>query len=330
MIPAVHDTIPSVVPPQNLSQTGSVPIPIDIGIGIAILAIILVSVIAVRNLLLNKKSMEKDQTKIQIASYVLCALFSIFTCIHIFYVPSLTLSAWSPDLDGMTIQWMVVAGIAYILPWINEITFGSASIKLRQELQETQKIGDKLLDEATDYTQHWNYSLSQYLADLDTDDSINIPARFDQFLYWRLNEALEWNGPKEDSHRISLWLANPETHKIEYALDIGFERSLFDDSFSYTEGVIGVAFTEHVTRNELSPSSKNRYGALWKSFSNNNDSNTKGSLLAVPLMYGKRCLGVMCLDRPENEYWEKPAIDMLEALACIIAIAIVKTEEIGN
>jgi len=258
--------------------------------------------------------------RLRIFSVILIFITAAGALGRAFIVPSGARQTYIPTLDLTTIAWVLLAIFAALLPAITEITVGSVSLRLRR--QEAFDIASAVILKLQKLLSDWCISLNEFTAE-PKDVGERWFARLTQFVRARLSEASDFfkdsAAPEADTApRLTVWLANPEEHKLGFVWSNHnvADTPLADKTFAFGEGIAGAAYSEHKVRNEVDP----RSVPMFKDFPD--VPYTFNSMLVVPIDYGSRRLGVLCVDRMLAEPFDEGAISTTLALAAILGAAI--------
>jgi len=231
-------------------------------------------------------------------------------------VPASAGDPWVPNLDLVTITWFALAVAGAVLPYVPETSFGGDTLKL----QRVKTVSTQIVGDAVNLLRDWATALNQFTADVRSGTP-DLRERLKQFVHFRLREGLEWLGDSADQPRLSIWLANDETRHLEFAFSNEIDdKETREGWFGFDEGVAGAAFTERIVRNEINPDMLPMFKRLRGSVSYK-------SLLVVPIAYGDRTLGVLCVDRKPATYFDDPAIAVMKALANVVGLAVGLAED---
>jgi GAF domain-containing protein len=269
---------------------------------------------------------------------VVTALTFFLAVIRAIVVPSGVAGPWIPNLDIVTLAWLTIA-IAGAFAQLVLDTRGDSGIagligydeQIRRQKKEIVATGASLLAETASVIRDWSAVLNRYLAAaVEPDRSVAFESqgntlvvvrppdwwpRLNQFVLARLTEASEWLGPT-DQPRMSVWLANEDEKHLVFGWSTqNVGPKITFATFGFHEGIAGAAFTERMARNEVNPSGLPIFKQLDAPY-------PYKSMLVIPIDYGSRTIGVLCIDRMREEYFDPTTVAVMKALSSLLGIAI--------
>ena len=324
------NTIGRASPPPAVSQLTPDPAAIPnialafiIGLGVVI---VIVAYLRIRVISRTAPTDPNQSPLVQIASVIIAGVAAIGAVTRALAVPASTVTPWVPNLDGITLTWLGVAAVGLLVPLLSEVTVGSLTIKIKQ-------VAEQIIDETNAVVRAWTLALGQYLEDAQavrSAEKSRWPDRLEQFVLWRLSEASEWMGTTSDNIsgniKLAVLLAEEGKNELYFTYTFGFADHVPKTPIGFLNGVAGVAFTENLVRSEIEPS---RFPARMFIILGTGTRVGK-SLLAVPINFGDRQLGILSVDRARLEYYDDKAIDVMRTLAQVLGIAIGEAERISK
>jgi GAF domain-containing protein len=228
------------------------------------------------------------------------------------------------ELDAITIAWVAVAIIGFLLPDISEVGYGDFKVNLKKAREGAADISQTLAD-AANLAQNWSTSIAIFLTMMQQDqEDLPEPKQrlFEKYLRDRMGEAKTFLGDEPGEQvRIALWLYRSDVKIIRFAgISIGGAAPTKLE-YKIGEGMIGQAFEEsfYETRNfnEADVRSVPSY------------SNTRGgtdppykAVLCQAVRWANQPIGVITVDKPSASYFSPIAQDIAKGLASQCAIAI--------
>jgi hypothetical protein len=225
-----------------------------------------------------------------------------------FLVPAVSAATFSPQLDFVTLSWFAAAALGLALPMIVEITVGGVTLRLQQ-------VSTSLLDETVELSRSWAAVVNEYVADIvsNVDD---VPKRTEQFIRFRLREALEWLGTDGEIRRLAVWLYSAELGQLVFYLSNEIsDQATMAATFRPDEGFLGACFSERMIRNEVDPSTLPMFKPIASG------PQYRG-LLCVPIDFGDTQVGVLTVDRRNATYFDPLAVKVMKQLTFAIGIAV--------
>ncbi len=284
------------------------------------LALLVLAWVRIRNI--KRAADPKQSTLVEIASVIISMVAAEGAIARALAVPASATTPWMPNLDGITLTWLGVGAIGLLVPLLSEVTVGSLTIKIKQT-------AESIIDETNEVVSAWTSALSQYLEDaqsISTAGRSEWQERLEQFVLWRLSEASEWAGTPADDIRLAVLLAEEGTKKLYFTYTFGFADHVPKTPIGFLNSVAGAAFTENLIRSEIEPSRlpSRMFEIL------GTGTRVGKSLLAVPINFGDRQLGVFSIARARSEYFDDKAIAVMKTLAQVLGMAIGEAERISK
>ncbi len=209
-------------------------------------------------------------------------------------------AAW-PVFDATTLAWLGLIVVAYLLPRISEITLGDTSLKLREKADEATSGLEKTIDALADLLQNWTNSALIYMHLLADADGDRASVLLMNYLRDRLGEARKWLSDDPSANvRISLWLFNKETDRLEFFFSNEInDVATLDATFRPGEGLMGQAFLERRRWNEPDARQIPGFKAIRKSGTEGYD-----AVMCVPVVNdpGDAPLGMLNVDKRGDEF----------------------------
>ena len=224
------------------------------------------------------------------------------------FVEPRTDGVFVPNLDATTVLWLALIPIGMLLPRLQKVGIGGVSVELVDSVVQITTDVASLLEK-------WLSALNLLMQWLPADTAPGATIR--AFLRDRGDEAVrQMSGPGEHL-RLSFWAYVEE----DAALTLLQSNQIDNDDtrrlvFRNGEGCLGMAYREQRCWNEENP----RELACWKH--DPGESKDYNGLLLVPIVWGKRKIGMLAVDHEEKAKFKTTPVQIAQALAYVAAQAL--------
>lgn len=236
---------------------------------------------------------------------------------HAFWTERKDGSSYAPNFDAVSIGWLAIALVGFLLPKLQEFGFAGASFKLRDTVNS---IGD-LVEESTDLLQNWTGAINLLAAWL-VNEPRESPARILGFIRDRAGEAAAWLQAPDEKLRLSVWAVDPSGLQILYPQSID-NQPVQATSWKPGEGLLGRSYLEQRIWNEKNAKSLPAYVAIPNEYQDYN------GILLVPITYEDRRLGMLCITREKEANFSGEQENVACALARILAFAMGSSDAVA-
>jgi GAF domain-containing protein len=245
------------------------------------------------------------------ASFVVTATGVIGAVGHVVFVNVSKDEAWAPNFDLVAIAWVGVALVGLLLPRISEFAFAGLSLRVL-EVAQAEEEADDVIGSATELAANWNVAVNEVLAALEDRAQAHDEtfALITNFMQLRAFEALEWLGLDDERRRLSVWLFDAPNDELFFFFsnEIG-DAETVNFTFPVGIGILGCAFREHRVWNERDAAALPVYVSIRRTPPRYH------GILCVPIDFGLTRLGVLCVDREKDDYFEDRDVNVMRALA---------------
>jgi hypothetical protein len=220
-----------------------------------------------------------------------------------------------PVVDAVTIGWIGLLVIAFVLPRITELSLGGTSLKLRQVKESSADIVDSL-GAVANLAQSWSTSVAIYVGHMaKATNSLERDGLFANYLRDRMSDARGFlSEDPDDNVRIALWLYDLATQNIEFVYSNEFEPT--KKSYAKGEGLLGQAFSDprrYITDDV-------RTEAAYKS-TRKGDPPYRGAM-CHPVIVGNSTIGILTADKRSVGLFSNLADEIGRGLAAQCALAV--------
>lgn len=209
-----------------------------------------------------------------------------------------------PVVDAVTIGWIGLLVLAFVLPRITEVSLGGTSLKLR-EVKESSKDIVASLAAVANLAQSWSTSAALYLGHMTkASTGLERDRLFADYLRDCMGDARGFlSEDPDDDVRIALWLYNPTTQTIEFFCSNEFEPS--QRSYASGEGLIGGAFRDRRLYNVDDVRTVPAYKSTHKG------DPPYRAILCCPVILGESIIGMITADKRKVMFFS----DLAEEIA---------------
>jgi hypothetical protein len=254
-----------------------------------------------------------------VAVSVLALSFAVFRALA---APLIATGQWAPNFDLVTLALLAI-GItgALTMDGRGEVAARGAAL-----ISDAVSVSEETSQVVNDYVAETTQLVGtlkdgndgEMLLELDYPDP---RPRLNLFVTMRMVSAYQWLAPSDDP-MITVWVAGVRDKERLYfgwcSHNVGPAHALAN--FEADKGVAGAAFTEHVVRNEVNPARLQIFTSLGVPY-------PYTSMLAIPIDFGSRTIGVLCIDRKRDEQFDATTVSVMKALASNLGTAIGLAEQ---
>jgi GAF domain len=248
---------------------------------------------------------------VRFASITIAAVGVFGALLHAFLVQPDSSRHYLPSFDMITLWWVVIFLVGITLPIVSEIRFRDIGVTLAKVEKITMRTADVL--------QTWMFTTRDLICRLENPQVTlaDASAEIQQFMQLRSYEALEFIGQDGEKRRLSVWIYNGQTDRLEFFFSNEIRDELTTShTFRPGDGVIGTVFRNDECWNERDAPSLPVWVAIRRK-----RPQYRG-LFCRPIRFGEFRLGVLSVDRQRAERFERDDEDVLAAFAEMLAIVL--------
>jgi hypothetical protein len=219
-----------------------------------------------------------------------------------------------PVVDLTTLAFLVLILVAFLLPRISKIKVGDTEIELIEAAEE-------LKQSAVDYSgllQNWmflaGYAIEELRDQTDEDDASDIFFKFVRDCLGDLKRSISTT--EQSPMRLTLWIYDPRADVLRF----GFSNEIDDAAtmsrtFGPREGFVGEAFAEQRSWNESKATELPTF--VWI-----RPDVPYQAIAAAPVSLFQRGLGMLTVDKADENAFGPAAANLIEGCARMLAIVL--------
>ncbi|HEY6486563.1 MAG TPA: hypothetical protein VIX83_09295 [Candidatus Cybelea sp.] len=228
------------------------------------------------------------------------------------------------NLDIVTVAWIGVAIIGFILPEISEFGFGDVKVKVSRLRKGAEDIEQTLVD-AANLAQNWSTSIAIFLMMMQKR-SADLPEAkeeiFRKYIRDRMGEAKMFLGDDPgEAVRIVLWLFEPSEKKLRFAGIVTGGQAPTKSVFAIGEGMVGQAFEESYYEQRNFNEVDVRNIPSYEDTRRGTEPPYK-AVLCQAVRWNNTPIGMITIDKQGAKHFSTIATDVSKGLASQCAIAV--------